>query len=138
MTSARLVLALVGASAVLAAGCGSSEPAAEPAPAVTVTETAPAPTESASKGGGEPAESPPAVVGGEKIKVPNVVGQNHQAAQNAMQEAGLFMLAEEDATGQGRMLLMDRNWVVVKQDPKAGTVVDANATITLYSKKQGE
>lgn len=70
-----------------------------------------------------------------KIKVPNVVGKSHQFGQDAMQEAGLYMLAEEDATGQDRMLLLDRNWVVVKQRPKAGSRVSEDTTITLYSKK---
>lgn len=73
-----------------------------------------------------------------KIRVPNVIGHNHQAAQNEMQAAGLYGLHEEDATGQGRMLIWDRNWVVVRQSPKAGTKVTAETTITLYSKKIGE
>lgn len=55
-----------------------------------------------------------------------------------MQSRGLYMLQEEDATGQGRMLLLDRNWVVVRQSPKAGTRVTEDRTITLYSKKIGE
>nr|WP_199487231.1 PASTA domain-containing protein [Actinomadura spongiicola] len=63
---------------------------------------------------------------------------NHQKAQNAMQAVGLFRLMEEDATGQGRLLLWDRNWVVVKQRPRAGTRVTENTTITLYSKKVDE
>ncbi|MGH2958781.1 MAG: PASTA domain-containing protein, partial [Solirubrobacterales bacterium] len=70
-----------------------------------------------------------------KIKVPNVVGKSHQFGQDAMQEAGLYMLAEVDATGQDRMLILDRNWVVVKQRPKAGSRVSEDTTITLYSKK---
>ncbi|TYB50019.1 hypothetical protein FXF69_09470 [Actinomadura chibensis] len=70
--------------------------------------------------------------------MPDVVGHNHQAAQNEMQAAGLFMLHEVDATGQGRMLLWDRNWVVVRQRPAPGTRVPETATITLYSKKIGE
>ncbi|MEU5884636.1 PASTA domain-containing protein [Spirillospora sp. NPDC047279] len=70
--------------------------------------------------------------------MPRVVGKNHQAAQNLMQAAGLFTLAEEDATGQNRMLVWDRNWVVVRQSPKAGEVAGADTTITLYSKKIGE
>jgi hypothetical protein len=55
-----------------------------------------------------------------------------------MQSAGLYLLAEEDATGAGRMLLWDRNWIVVSQDPPAGTPVSENTTITLRSKKRGE
>ena len=81
----------------------------------------------------EPAPAPAA-----KVTVPNVVGMNHQAAQNRMQAAGLFMLAEEDATGQGRVLVWDRNWVVVSQTPAAGTRVREDRTITLSAKKLGE
>jgi len=72
------------------------------------------------------------------IVVPNVVGLDHQAAQDALQGEGLWLLDEEDCTGQGRMLLFDRNWEVVSTDPPAGTHVDEDTTITLCSKKQGE
>jgi beta-lactam-binding protein with PASTA domain len=70
--------------------------------------------------------------------VPDVVGKNHQEAQNLMQAAGLYGLVEEDATGQDRALVWDRNWEVVRQSPKPGTRVASDATITLYSKKIGE
>jgi hypothetical protein len=73
-----------------------------------------------------------------RIRVPNVVGKDHQLAQDTMQAAGLYNLSEEDATGQGRMLLFDRNWTVVSQSPKAGTRVGEDATITLRSEKDGE
>jgi hypothetical protein len=72
------------------------------------------------------------------IRVPNVVGHNHQTAQDEMQAAGFYTLEEKDATGQGRLLLWDRNWVVVRQSPKAGAKVTPDTTITLYSKKIGE
>ena len=55
-----------------------------------------------------------------------------------MQAAGLYNLAEEDATGQGRMLLVDRNWTVVHQTPAAGACVAEDQVITLASKKDGE
>jgi hypothetical protein len=47
--------------------------------------------------------------------VPNVVGVNHHLAQDTMQAAGFYNLTGEDATGQGRLLISDRNWVVVSQ-----------------------
>lgn len=67
--------------------------------------------------------------------VPDVVGKNHQEAQDLLQAAGFYNLGEEDATGQGRKLLLDRNWVVVDQTPKGGTVLDTKERITLRSKK---
>jgi hypothetical protein len=72
------------------------------------------------------------------IVVPNVVGVDHQLAQDTMQSAGLYLLDEEDCTGQGRLLLWDRNWVVVSQDPPAGSSVSDDTTITLCAKKDGE
>jgi hypothetical protein len=70
-----------------------------------------------------------------EIVVPDEVGKNHQAAQDDLQAHGLYNLSEEDATGQGRMLILDRNWQVVSQSPSAGTKVAEDATITLLSKK---
>jgi hypothetical protein len=52
-----------------------------------------------------------------KITVPNEIGKNHQAAQDDTQAHGLYNLSEEDATGQGRMLILDRNGKVVSQSP---------------------
>jgi hypothetical protein len=72
------------------------------------------------------------------IEVPDVVGKDHQLAQDTMQAAGLYNLSEEDATGQGRLLLVDRNWTVVSQSPPAGTKVNEDQTIVLRSKKDGE
>ncbi|GAA2989598.1 PASTA domain-containing protein [Actinokineospora diospyrosa] len=68
--------------------------------------------------------------------VPNVVGVDHQDAQNALQKAGFYYLTEEDATGQGRQLVVDHNWVVVEQIPAAGKVVPQSDKILLRSKKK--
>lgn len=147
-------LAPVLATALLAlAGCGESTtseaPAASPAPAtVTVTspapEPAPAPVKTVTQRA--PVKAPPAPAAepappapqSNLIRVPNVVGTNHQGAQDAMQAAGLYNLAEQDGTGQGRLLLFDRNWVVIAQNPAPGTRVSEDAVITLTSKKYGE
>ncbi|HWM12567.1 MAG TPA: PASTA domain-containing protein [Solirubrobacteraceae bacterium] len=84
------------------------------------------------------AEAVEVAAGGGGITVPSVVGLDHQAAQDALQGEGLWSLDEEDCTGQGRMLLWDRNWEVVSTDPPAGTPVSEETTITICSKKQGE
>ncbi|GLZ43107.1 PASTA domain-containing protein [Actinokineospora sp. NBRC 105648] len=68
--------------------------------------------------------------------VPNVVGMVHQDAQDAMQKAGFYYLTEEDATGKGRLLVDDRNWVVVEQTPAAGAVVPQSDKVVLRSKKK--
>ena len=104
--------------------------AAPPPPPAEAAVTPPAPPEP------PPAPPPPpAAASSAAIVVPNVVGKDHQLAQDTMQAAGLYVLAEEDATGQGRMLLFDRNWTVVSQSPRAGSKVAADTTITLGSKK---
>lgn len=72
------------------------------------------------------------------IKVPDVVGKDHQLAQDTMQAAGLYSLAEQDASGQGRMLVLDRNWTTVKQRPKAGSCVSEDTEIMLSAVKDDE
>ncbi|WP_084219446.1 PASTA domain-containing protein [Spirillospora albida] len=129
---------LAAASVALTAGCaGAGQPAAQ----VTVTERAPGPvvaSSSAPKAAAPSSAEPSAKPKPPKVRVPRVVGMNHQKAQNIMQAAGFFLLREKDATGQDRMLLWDRNWIVVRQSPKPGTVVSTERMITLYSKKIGE
>lgn len=135
-------LAVLGLLALVALVAVSPDPktstSARATVTVTVTQTAAAPPVKVSKTEEVPVAKPTKarVV---KVKVPNVVGRNHQEAQDYLQSLGFYGLAEEDATGQGRALLWDRNWVVVRQSPKAGTLADPEtATITLYSKKIGE
>jgi hypothetical protein len=136
-----LIFTLVLAAAALS-GCGSQQDEAAEARTVTVVEnSAPAPTQTVtvapeSEEIPSAQSTPPAAAG--EIKVPDVVGLDHQLAQDTMQASGLYNLSEEDATGQGRMLLWDRNWTVVSQDPAAGTMVAEDQTITLSSKKDDE
>jgi len=127
---------------IVVTGCGETEntseaqtvtavetaPPAAPPETVTVVETAPA----------APAPDPDPEPTSGQISVPDVVGLDHQLAQDTMQASGLYILLEEDATGAGRMLLWDRNWTVVSQDPPAGTMVSEDQAITLRSKKEGE
>jgi hypothetical protein len=70
--------------------------------------------------------------------VPDVVGLNHQASQDTLQASGFYLLREEDATGQGRTLILDRNWEVVSQSVPGGTTASIATPITLFSKKIGE
>ena len=70
--------------------------------------------------------------------VPDVVGMVHQTAQDTMQASGLYVLLERDASGQGRLLINDRNWVTTGQMPGPGEVVDCATTVTLSAKKADE
>jgi beta-lactam-binding protein with PASTA domain len=131
----RVIITVATIAAVTLSGCKAetaATPATPPATAATAPTTGPStsPTTSAPP---TPAQ-PPAKL----IKVPAVTGLNHQTAQNTMQAAGLFDLREKDATGQGRLLIWDRNWVVVRQTPPAGRRVHPDTVVTLYSKKIGE
>ena len=136
---------MLAALALVAAGCGSDSDGdggdGQAAETVTVTETEVETVEEPATEE-EPADEEPAPAddssGSGTIEVPDVVGEDHQLAQDTMQAAGLYNLSEEDATGEGRMLLYDRNWTVVSQDPPAGTRVSEDQTITLSSKKDGE
>ncbi|TDU89788.1 hypothetical protein EV138_3364 [Kribbella voronezhensis] len=118
---------VLGCGVLLLAGstsCGTGEPAGPVT--VTVTSTPPPPT--------TPTPTPTGASG----VVPNVVGVNHQLAQDTLQAAGFFYLTEEDATGKGRLLINDRNWVVVSQIPTGGTRTLLTTKILLRSKKIGE
>ncbi|MEA5362675.1 PASTA domain-containing protein [Amycolatopsis sp., V23-08] len=107
---------LLLAFALVVAGCGA--PPGDPvrAPTTSISTSAPA----------------------KLIKVPDVSGMNHQDAQNTMQKAGLYNLREVDGTGQGRALLVDRNWVQTGQDPAPGTEVPPDTVITLTAVKTTE
>jgi hypothetical protein len=67
-----------------------------------------------------------------------VIGMIHQDAQDTMQAAGLYRLLEEDVTGQGRLLVLDRNWTTIAQSADAGAIVPCDTEITLLAKKAGE
>ncbi|CAO5157225.1 PASTA domain-containing protein [Frankia sp. AiPs1] len=113
-----------GASTASSAGVPGS-------PAAVVTDAAAAPAAAAPAAAAAVATSAPAV----QKAVPNVVGMNHQTAQDTLQAAGFYNLAEQDATGQGRFLVLDRNWHVVSQSPAGGTVIGTDSQVMLRSKK---
>lgn len=115
--STRLAATLVLATALTACGVAPAGTSATTTAPRVATSTAPPRTSAA------------------PIKVPDVSGMNHQDAQNAMQRAGLYNLREVDGTGQGRALVIDRNWVQTAQDPPPGTEVSPDAVITLTAIK---
>ena len=57
------------------------------------------------------------------VLMPDVVCMNLQDAQDKIQDAGVFFSRSDDASGQGRSQIMDRNWVVVAQDPAPGSPI---------------
>lgn len=110
-------------------GCSST---AAPPTTVTVTAT-PTPTQVVPEPVApvEPAPAAPAA----KVAVPNGVGMNYQAAQDKWRAAGLYVMPATDATGANRLMVLDSNWVVLGQSPKAGTKVVPGSDITATVKK---
>ncbi|WP_433660363.1 calcium-binding protein [Nocardia sp. CA-128927] len=48
---------------------------------------------------------------------------NLQAAQDKIQEGGVWYSRSTDATGKGRMQVLDANWIVVAQTPAPGVLI---------------
>ncbi len=139
MRPTRLAVVL---PAVAALSCSTPSPVPSqlpPPPTTTVpapaTSTPPPPATGAPTAAA-PTTAPPA--GAKTCTVPNVVGMVHQTAQDTMQAAGLYRLREEDATGQGRLLVVDRNWTTTAQSVPAGQEVSCDTVIMLSAKKIGE
>jgi len=145
-------LALVCALVVIA-GCGSGTTASsesgsrssttaaaplESAPTTAAPTTA-APVEATVPPTEPPATAPPTtvVVEAPASLMPDVVGMNLQAAQDLIQEQGVFFSRSFDATGQNRSQVIDSNWTVVCQVPPPGTPID-EAEANLGAVKYGE
>ena len=69
--------------------------------------------------------------------MPDVVCQSLQDAQDEVQRVGVFSSRSDDATGQARAQIVDRNRIVVSQVPAAGAPVgEAEAILSVV--KLGE
>ncbi|MEV6250653.1 PASTA domain-containing protein [Streptomyces sp. NPDC051742] len=125
LRSIKLAVGTVGLLACLVGvtACGGGSPPSE-TPTVTETGTTAAPE----------VTTPDA---GEQGKLPNMVGMDLQLAQDTSQAAGFYGLASTDATGAGRLQVIDRNWVVCSQDPAAGQH-PTNTTVTFSVVKDDE
>ncbi|MFJ7126218.1 PASTA domain-containing protein [Streptomyces sp. NPDC098101] len=144
VTRHTLTAAVTAAFAVVAlSACSPESPSPEPTKTVTgvpttivptqpttvPATTAPTPTQEPTP---EPTE-PPATA--ELSEVPNVVGMNHAEAQNLLRSKG-FMVNEEDAGPEGRMILNNHNWKVCRQDPAPGA--SDVLRVAIYSVKLSE
>jgi hypothetical protein len=69
--------------------------------------------------------------------LPDLVGLDLQAAQDEAQAAGFYALDDQDASGQNRLQVLDRNWTVCSQEPEAGTH-PTDTPVTLYAVKDDE
>lgn len=58
--------------------------------------------------------------------MPDLVGENLQDAQDAIQtltDYGIALTTSTDATGTGRLQVLDRNWQVCAQNVAAGDTI---------------
>ncbi|MEU3607032.1 hypothetical protein AB0E83_16505 [Streptomyces sp. NPDC035033] len=60
-----------------------------------------------------------------------------QLAQDTAQAAGFYGLASSDATGQGRMQILDRNWTICFQEPAPGQHL-TDVIVTVLAVKDDE
>ncbi|MGW4488068.1 PASTA domain-containing protein [Amycolatopsis sp. NPDC004368] len=118
---AKAVLPIAGVLVLLTTACG-----AQPGGGTSTTATTSSDT---------PTTAPRTSAKPASITVPDVSGMNHQAAQDAMQAAGLYNLREVDSSGQHRAMILDRDWCQTGQDPKPGAEVGAGTVVTLYADK---
>lgn len=63
-------------------------------------------------------------------------GTDLQLAQDMIQAAGVFLSLSEDATGRGRMQILDRNWTVLYSTPDPGTPIDEGDAVFFVVKDE--
>ncbi|MFI6042346.1 hypothetical protein ACIA8C_11975 [Nocardia sp. NPDC051321] len=142
-----MIAGICGLVVVVASGCGANTVSGKAVIASTTTSVA-APVSSAAitspavvipkttarqevpTPSPPPAPSQPAPP--RQALMPNVVCMNLQAAQNKIQEGGVWYSRSTDATGKGRMQVLDANWIVVAQTPAPGVPIgEADAVLSV-------
>lgn len=120
--ASRLIAAPVLATVVaLAAGCGTPAPASAAAPGAAEPLTTTSPPTTA-----------PAAAAATSWLMPDLVGATLQDAQDAVQELTGFAIpvtTSTDATGAGRMQVLDANWTVCSQSVAPGTTITPDTDI---------
>ncbi len=135
----KRIMLLCGVAALVLAGCGgdtkSQDGDVKSTTSSTATTTTMAPTTTTTASTTMSTGTPATTAAAGKITVPNVVGKDLQLAQDTMQAAGLYNLTSHDSTGQARLQVLDRNWLVTDQTPAAGSRVAADQLIDLGARK---
>lgn len=72
------------------------------------------------------------------FKMPDLVGENLQLAQDKLQKLGSFVLDQQDAAGLDRIQVLDSNWQVCSQRPAPGKTVMTDTVVVLASVKLAE
>lgn len=136
-----LVLSLI---AITLTGCASSgnrsnEPRSSNAPGQEVVTKVV--TQTASQPNVHSASATKTRASHDSFRMPNEVGKVLQAAQDDIQRVSgnpLFYTSSTDATGAGRMQVLDRNWKVCTQNIQAGTRVNQDSDISFGAVKLDE
>lgn len=138
----KLTLATVPVVAgllVMIAGCAETGGDGADAGSPTSAPQAPAPT--ATTEVVSPQEPTTATSSPASWVMPNVVGQNLQAAQDAIQALtanAVFLTSSTDATGQGRAQVLDANWKVCAQNIRPGEMITTTTKIEFAAVKLEE
>lgn len=70
--------------------------------------------------------------------MPDLRGMDVQLAQDTMQAMDVWAFLKHDATEKNRVMLWDRNWIVVRQDPRPCMFVDGRTTVSVWGRKRGD
>lgn len=127
----RMACLTVVATVVLA-GCGSEKTDSAPSTVTvreTVTSAAAVPSESA---GASASAVVPTAAPTRSWTMPDLIGGNLQAAQDAIQALTndeVFFTGSTDLTGRGRNQILDRNWQVCTSTPAPGATFTKDTAI---------
>lgn len=144
---ARLSYFLIPLILVMSA-CQSSDAASKTVtvtatPSEQQTTTAPTPTAAPTTAPPPSSDAPPpaSAAAAQSWVMPDLVGANLQVAQDTIQTLTNFQVvysSSYDATGAGRMQVVDSNWVVCSQTPLPGAAFDSTTPIDFGAVKIGE
>jgi hypothetical protein len=138
------------ATALIASGCGesgSSDQATKTVTQVVVTEVktvqspADEPAQETKSASTRNSEDAGTGGGSGSFSMPDEGGRGLQEAQDDVQRVSgnpIFFTDSSDASGQGRMQIIDSNWKVCSQNVAPGTSVNQDTDISFAAVKLGE
>lgn len=115
-----------------------------PAPAAAPSSAAVAPASTAAAAPISPAPTaaaPPVAAAPSSWVMPDLVGENLQDAQNAIQvltDYQIFLTTSSDASGEGRQQVLDSNWRVCGQNIAPGETITVDSRIDFSAVKLDE
>ncbi|RVW06284.1 PASTA domain-containing protein [Rhodococcus spongiicola] len=124
MAAALVLIGIIGDISDGLDDASSASPSSTTATPMPAVPSAAMPVAPAEPGPNAEQSSASASTPSAQVFMPSVTCMNLQAAQDTIQEAGVFFSRSQDATGKGRMQISDRNWVVVEQSPAPGIPID--------------